>query len=405
MSNAIATLINECIYKLHNNDNNDFRLTLDCISYELLAQTLPTPSESRIQLRVIIASECLSFPDALIQRIVTQYFDSFFRLFLLSKCGDERKYIINELNSEIYSISIRFPGYSSELFRGASYLLRGERIKAFACYQNASRLAMPLHGLPRMYLGANSVRADSNNDWLGCNEKLPAISESVPVPTISSNSGAIIVLSCDISYFCKFGQSSYESIRSHSTDQPIPYHVIGEAHPVVPDVIYQDQNVYLCFEKYKYKNDRTYFATARFYRALEFICKTNMSLYISDVDNIFIREPELVLNLLAKSNVGLRFVNNSDWFPWWGPSAGSVYISNKPGGRHFANLLRQYISKRLVVNGRGNWWFDQLALNEVSHYICTAADKSYFINLTDLVYHLSIANNTQSVLNAKRIQS
>lgn len=128
----------------------------------------------------------------------------------------------------------------------------------------------------------------------------------------------------------------------------------------------------------------------------------NKNMYIGDVDNKFVCNPEDFFNKVKGFDVGLRFNKNGSWFPWWGPSAGSFYVANTEMGITFLKHLNEYISERFKVNqSRYTWWFDQLALNDVYHYCKENYPQMKFVNLSEAQYFLSVVRHDDEVQSLK----
>jgi hypothetical protein len=118
-------------------------------------------------------------------------------------------------------------------------------------------------------------------------------------------------------------------------------------------------------EEYPYEDDYTYFATARFARALEFM-KVMGPIYISDIDNRFIKRPEKAVLYYKEFDAGFRNIIWQDWLPWTSPAAGSLFLNATPEGFRLAQLMANYVDHRFKPNSKRNWYFDQLLLRETA---------------------------------------
>lgn len=334
-------------------------------------------------------------------RLLFQYYDCIFR----ESTGWEIHKCISELSRALEYFD-EFKNLPSHLmFSGALSMLKGDRELAYKFYSESSKVAnSEFAGLPRMFLGGNSVLTDI--DWVGENKKLPGVQVLInQYFSRQDDEGAgVIFFAADNKYFGSFKDFILDNLKKVNSKTAVHFHVVdcNEAYKKLDPHEYGDYSVNYSREDFKYFRDKTFFATSRFYRALEILNKYNKSIYISDIDNRFIQNPAEFFEKVKGFDIGLRFNKNGDWFPWWGPSAGSFYAANTDMGRTFLKHLKEYISAKFNVNKPSyTWWFDQLALNDVYHYCKENYPEMKFVNLNDHEYLLSVIRHDDELQSLK----
>lgn len=336
------------------------------------------------------------------ERLVFQYFDCLFRASTSwdgSKCIDELTKVLSELDAFKDN-----PSYL--MFKGALYMLKGDRASAFQFYERSATRSKDFFGLPRMYLGANSIIVGL--DWLHSEKRLPAIFPKIQKfkTDCSVENSNVIFLAADSRYFNNFNNFILNNLKDLKSKIMLHFHVVDwdKTCESFRFEIAVDFKIGLSCEDYRYFRDKTYFATVRFYRALEIMNVYNSNLYIGDTDNKFMVNTESFFDSVKEFDVGLRFNKNGNWFPWWGPSAGSFYAANTEYGHIFLKHLNEYVAQRFKVNqSKTTWWFDQLALNEVYFYCKENYPEMKFVNLSEVKYLMSVVRPDSELGDSKRV--
>lgn len=272
-----------------------------------------------------------------------------------------------------------------DLFSGSLELNAGNRAAAFSLIEKAARESDEI-GLPRMHLGAYSVR--SGGEWLA----QPRLSQFGPITWIrkSAESGPLCVMvAADAQYYINFAGALHASLRERDAESNIHFHVVNWRRECFPASGFADDRTSISAEVWPHARDFTYFATVRFFRAAEIMREFDRPLYITDIDNRFTGSPASILPDLDRYSAGFRYHSMGDWFPWWGPSGGNLWLRNDEQGRAVADWLHNYIANRFRPNATDSWWFDQLALNEVRHH--AISNGVNVANLSDPALSVSVA--------------
>ncbi|RVT82067.1 hypothetical protein DXV76_18610 [Rhodobacteraceae bacterium CCMM004] len=256
------------------------------------------------------------------------------------------------------------------LYEGALAHRNQDREAAFALFRQAAE-EMGDHLLPRMYVGAYSLRTVDDSDWADVTPSriigsTPDIDWRRP-PEKRSN--ICLYLAGDGNYFDTFARALYDDARRIDDACNVHFHVVNwnDTSDSQFDGV-DDPLLSISVEDYRYRRDHTYFALARFYRAAKVMERLDLPLYISDLDNVVSAPLSKAVADLADYDACFGNQSNQAWFPWWGPTAWNTYVNTTPNGRQLATWMHDYSVVRFTPNdGRKSWWFDQLMLNEVEH--------------------------------------
>lgn len=289
------------------------------------------------------------------------------------------------------------------LFKGAEQLISGNRPAAMQFYGMAAERAVDM-GLSRMFLGAFTTRTTG------------IVESGAPAPKLTwrrlpkkrrwwqRKPSCAVVVSADTRYFERFAAFFHENVRKLDKECHIHFHVVRwtkECADLMNKIA--DDRLSVSSEEWRYKTDYTYFACARFARAGEIMSKLGLPLYITDIDNHFVKPASNAAKELTGFDVGFRYHADAGWFPWWSPAGGNVWINNNARGRQAAKWLRAVIAERHIPNRvQRSWWLDQNALNEVRHH---ALERGFAVaNLADGKFYAS-ARRPESETNALKSKS
>ena len=318
---------------------------------------------------------CLS----LLDRVAAQAFDSLYR-----RPGNSTENTSALICSLVRQLKTQYGALPSfELYVGSALMVRGNRIEAFERFASAARLSEKFFGLGRMYVGAYSV---TDKDWIDAKvtDLLKAEKEihwDIPPKGVHE---AYLLFSGDSVYMRNFSPFLIANLVEIGSALPVHFHVINPAKETV--ALLRDLRqasvapISVSSETWPIAGDRTYFATARFYRLPEFFKLMNAPLFIADLDIEFVSAPEVALKAFSGVDVALRRSEILGRFPWWIPSGNFSYYSSTQFGRGFAEALRRYIAVRFNQQYPRSWWFDQLALNEVMFWWEETGHKVYDID-------------------------
>ncbi len=354
-----------------------------------LVMTIAQPEESVAFFSDVALSAGGTPP--LIDHLIVQSLDAIFRM--KSVAGGEKRAHIRRLIGKYEDRFGERPG--TLLFRGAAAQSAGNRAEAASAYTKAAEMSLPI-GLPRMYLGAHSVVLEPF-DWAAPKVSSPIVKEQITLrKSASTRSSATIVVGSDANYFIKFANFLLASLRQSHSVAPVHFHVVNwtDACEHVANALPEPFSI--STEVYPHATDWAYFATVRFLRARQ-IGEALGPIYITDIDNQFVDNFDAILKHLHKYDAGFRMHYMGEWFPWWAPSGGNLWINSTPGGLSIASMLERYISLRFQPARYLSWWFDQLALNEVYHQ----CGVSNIVNLSDPSLSVSVARPYEEVKKLK----
>jgi len=255
---------------------------------------------------------------------------------------------------------------------GSLAFQRGRRNSAYRLFRRAAAVAKRTGHLPRMVVGANSVRAYSEiADWCDQDTPLPIGVQPDTVWRILPEEAVLTILfGGNGSYFENFALDLVRNLTKLSS-APIHFHIVNwtkRCDRVLAQVQKEAaQPISLSIDHYYDPRDLTWFATVRFFRLAELMERTGGAVLIADMDILFTRDPLSLTIKYPNLDVGIRGARRPR-FPWWSPSANLVFVAPSETGRKFASDLRRYIATRFVGNYPATWWFDQFALNEILHF-------------------------------------
>lgn len=237
--------------------------------------------------------------------------------------------------------------------RGSVAYLEGRMEEAYSDFMKAAQGA-----LPRMMLGANFVRPFKD---FGAWSSEPRIwTRELEFRSLPEKGRPLCLFGADPRYFCNFAEDAVASLRRTGSAYQAHFHVVGWTDECTEVAGRLDASISVEPEI----DDRGWFATARFYHLATILDLVEADVLVADIDIDFRSEPDS----LPRNDVSMRrcAVHHA---PWYDPSAGSVLIRNSPNGKRFADELRAYIGARFAPVYPRNWWFDQLALNEVMRFL------------------------------------
>ncbi len=337
-------------------------MQIERISHNLLAEALKDSGRVAAYIRSVL--EDYDGPvTPIVNRVAIQLLDSIFR------SPDFKVADFTPIGDCMAWMEQRFGKIPAViLFSGAQVMLRGDRKAAFEAYHEAAE-AIGETGLPRIYVGAYSIRRDGNSDWVGDEPKRP-ISSAASVTWRKDpqrKSTICAYMAGDQKYFLKFARLIYESFRAVDSTSQIHFHVVNWSVACVDAFAgVNDDMLSFSSEEYRYERDYSYFAVVRFFRALEILEKLQVPLYVTDLDNKFISSMENIVAELSEFDAAFNSRAIQKMFPWWGPTAWNTYLNCNENGKRIAHLMRNYTGARFTIyNVAKTWWFDQLMLNEV----------------------------------------
>lgn len=255
-----------------------------------------------------------------------------------------------EARAEVERLVSSGDGYASDLYTGALQMIDREIPRAYQSFIRANRFRKH----PRMFIGCASVRP-YGEDWRG------AVHDKFgPVMLRRGPKGrASVVFTGDQRYFLNFAHHLVQSVQATGSRMSIHFHVIGWSDAC--EALAGRLDATISSEDIGAPDDRTWFATARFYRLATFLDWFG-DVVLADMDIDVVRRPEGAVD----GDVGVRYSEALDRFPWWAVTGGCLYAGSTQAGLEFARSLKDYIAARFVA-GRTHWWFDQLALYDVTH--------------------------------------
>jgi hypothetical protein len=110
------------------------------------------------------------------------------------------------------------------------------------------------------------------------------------------------------------------------------------------------------------KDPKTFYACARFIRAVFFMEHFNSDLFIIDADMFIDNDISPYLNKLQQYDMTLPYtMGMMNLYPWRRIMAGNVYMKNKDMSKRFMNKVRQYILQN--IENPVSWTLDQNALD------------------------------------------
>ncbi|MHA7142671.1 hypothetical protein ACX80T_14175 [Arthrobacter sp. Sr33] len=108
-------------------------------------------------------------------------------------------------------------------------------------------------------------------------------------------------------------------------------------------------------------DERTYFACARYMHVEFFLDSLGSDLWIQDADSYLSAAPDKSLERFTSYDVTVTTGAEFDYFvPWFAVLGFSTFVSNSPGGRRWAGIMRQTLARRLAIGD--SWMLDQTAL-------------------------------------------
>lgn len=301
---------------------------------------------------------------------------------------------------------------STALWQGALRMLAGDRAAAYGLFRHARDLAEPHGGLARLYMGAWSIRPhETLFDWaLAEPGRWPPGVAKEPQwkhgPGVQRADGPVTLFGSDTAYFKAFAADLVEDLNGKASTAHLHFHVVGwDAH--CDELLAALRRAYAgpisaSTEPYRYGTDYTYFATVRFLRAHQLLTRFGRAVYITDIDNRYRVRPESLFPALCGFDAGFKMVPAGRLFPWWGPSAGNLFLNSTPLGLQTARLLHAYVRRHFQpARYPRSWWFDQLALNELLAYLETAHADIRIVDLWQKDFELTEARPPAEVSTRK----
>ncbi|HHQ4519878.1 hypothetical protein [Aeromonas veronii] len=247
-------------------------------------------------------------------------------------------------------------------FSAANCFFMNDARKAWYFLSNASQYSSKHHGF--WSLGLNSIVRNQN--WFSYNdESIPSkLNAAFPEEHLTDTA---FVFSSDAGYFNKYFEYSYNSLLKSNSDKLFIYHIINpdENTFAIIDRFKLDENVVF---NYEYtgtdKIRKDYYASQRFFIAQEILMKRKMSVFIFDIDTIFLKNTNDLFSEehWSEELLGIKISPNME-LPWQKIAAGAIYIPQNDLGLSFINRVCAYIF--MVNKNTSNenlWWIDQNAL-------------------------------------------
>jgi len=278
--------------------------------------------------------------------ISCHYFDARFRSGLVSNIGDDIDALLSG-NRDLPHLRVQ---------RGAAFYINGDRASA---YQQFIKAASSPRALGRMFLGAYSIKPYNElaSIWNYQTSALQEVSALEWVKKNNSVSSPHIVFGCDARFFVNFASDVCTNLYQTGNKAAVHFHVSNWSAQCSRIADSLDASISI----ESAPNDRTWFATSRFYRVAEFLNVFNAPVLVADIDIKFNKAPVTI-----PCDIAFR-TSPINHLPWYSPTGGCVYFSNTANGIKFAEYLRRYIATRFRFAYPRSWWFDQLALNELLH--------------------------------------
>ena len=205
--------------------------------------------------------------------------------------------------------------------------------------------------------------------------------------------GPITVLaSGDSAFFRAYGLHLHAALRALDRAATLHVHIVNMTQAcadIIDTLAATDPALSVSTEVYPHKDDRTYFACARFYRLAEIRTQLPQPAYIVDMDNVVTRAPVAALPAFGAMDAAWHAHVSQTWFPWWGPTAFNTYIAAGQGGDRIARWMQAYLATRLHPGDFfKSWWIDQLMLNEIAevaphHGLRTTTSRVHALTLTE----------------------
>lgn len=273
---------------------------------------------------------------------------------------DEAIFAIGE---DLASAAGRESGPFSKALEGAFMYAQGNCAAAYDCWLEFRSMTKADAGILR---GANSLRPWSENpEWLDLQTRRRFLKHPINWVDEPNPGDLTVVFVADVRYYLHFADDALQGLVDSNV--PVHFHIVGfdeRCRDKFLELKKVKENISLSFERYDFPKDYTYFASARFFRLIEFL-RAMGPVYVSDIDNIFIRDPRSVIGQWQKKRAGIKLNPWSNYFPWLSPSAAFLYLDDKPESLRFAMRCANYVDSRFEPNSKHSWYFDQLMLTEV----------------------------------------
>jgi len=252
-----------------------------------------------------------------------------------------------------------------KVISGAIDMTVHDRVSAYRKFIEARQIPGDWYGY---YRGAENINPWSRRPkWLLPRRRRSELRAPVRWIVPGRPSDLTVLTAGNSTYFARYASHLLSDLAESTT--PVHFHVVGWDGLCEQTLQKLDRRaeISISAEPYPHDADVTYFASVRFFRAHDFI-RALGPLYISDLDNVFVRKPEEVRPLWGGADLVLKFTRTHAWLPWTSPNAGYVYIKDSIWGIETALLMANYVDHHFVPGAGKNWYFDQLLLNEVANF-------------------------------------
>ena len=280
-----------------------------------------------------------------------------------------------------------------QILVGSARHLEGDRKGAYAAFTAARATANGNWVFPT-HRGAENIIWEDDPSWLRPAPRKRALSAPMRWLRDPSPRGFTVVFAGDKVYFRNLAANALASLEGSNV--PVHFHVVGWDDAAEETLRAIDRpGVTVSTERYDYPKDFTYFATARFLRAVE-LMRALGPIYISDLDNVFIHDPLKMSAIYREHDAAFTPKPYQDRLPWLSPAAAYLFLNNTSRGLELAQQMANYVDHRFRPNGGRNWYFDQLLLNEVFR-----ASEAKILRLTKATLP-SVPCKTADTLKGKR---
>lgn len=198
-----------------------------------------------------------------------------------------------------------------------------------------------------------------------------------PSAAPSGSDRPVLITSCDVGYLRRHGVKYASTLYATRSTCDVHYHIIGNPGEA-PDVLRQIEAALhrpITVSCEKAVTERSfYYATARFLRSPEFLRQFQRPIIVTDIDLEWNAKPELLLEQLDGSDIGLRTFDQVRYYTidrtkevvlryprlrvWEAISASCYIFKPTPNGLFFSDLLAHVSSDHLAkfIKKPGSFW-------------------------------------------------